>query len=185
MTTGTIRIADRDITYSIRVSQRAKRLRIAVYPGEKIVVTKPHTLNHSVVEKFLVTKADWVSEKLSEGKIIQSPDLLDDSYNHFLFNRGRARKLVKDKLARWNEVYNFEFRRIGIKQLKSRWGSCSSDSNLSFNYKLLFLPEQIQDLIIVHELCHLRERNHSKAFWDLVYLTQPDFKRLTKQIKKL
>ncbi len=93
-----------------------------------------------------------------------------------------ARTLVEQKLAHWNAHYNFVYRRVAIRNNKSRWGSASAKRNLNFNYRILFLPEHLQDYLIVHELCHLQEHNHSKNFWSLVAQTIPDYKKSRKEL---
>lgn len=95
-----------------------------------------------------------------------------------------ARLLVRTRLSYYNEAYGFPLRKIFIKSLKSRWGSCSQLGNLNFNYLLLFLPPPVQDYVIVHELCHLGEFNHSPAFWALVARTVPDYRELRAQLRR-
>ncbi len=85
-----------------------------------------------------------------------------------------ARALVHEKLKEWNTHYHHTYNSVAIRNQKSRWGSCSKKGNLNFHYRLLMLPVPLLDYIIVHELCHLREFNHSKNFWDLVAQTIPD-----------
>jgi predicted metal-dependent hydrolase len=87
-----------------------------------------------------------------------------------------------DQLAR---KYGFNFSKIIIKGQKTRWGSCSIRKNLSFNYKLMQYRQDVIDYVIIHELCHLREMNHSKRFWALVSGICPDYKSLKKELKKL
>ena len=65
------------------------------------------------------------------------------------------------------------------------WGSCSSKKNLNFSYRLYFLPEYLSDYIIIHELCHLKEMNHSKRFWDLVALVCPSYKDYRRELKNI
>lgn len=93
----------------------------------------------------------------------------------YLHYKEQARVLVHTKLAYWNAFYLFSYKRISIKNQKTRWGSCSSKGNLNFHYKIIMLPEHLVDYLIVHELCHLGQMNHSKAFWDLVARTIPDY----------
>jgi len=79
-----------------------------------------------------------------------------------------ARTLVHSRLEHFNKFYNFSYKRVFIKSQSTRWGSCSSKGNLNFNYRIALLPSHLADYIIVHELCHLKEFNHGKSFWDLV-----------------
>lgn len=94
---------------------------------------------------------------------------------NFLACRARAKKLVLERLAHFTPQYNVTFARVTIKDMVSRWGSCSRRGNLNFNYRLLFLPPELVDYVVVHEVCHLREMNHSRAFWALVGQTIPDY----------
>ena len=87
-----------------------------------------------------------------------------------------ARAFVHKKLELFNRHYGFAYNNVAIRNQRSRWGSCSKKGNLNFNYRILLLPEHLADSVIVHELCHLKEFNHSKAFWKLVEETIPDHK---------
>ena len=92
----------------------------------------------------------------------------------YLLHKETARVFVKKKLEEWNQYYGFSYNRITIRDQRSRWGSCSKKGNLNFNYRIIHLPEQLADLVIVHELCHLKEFNHSLSFWNLVARAIPD-----------
>lgn len=102
---------------------------------------------------------------------------------HYSAYKEQARELVVQKIAQWNQFYRFEFGRVAIRTQKTRWGSCSSKRNLNFNYRIVFLPEELQDYLIVHELCHLQEMNHAAAFWTLVEKTIPSYKILRARLK--
>lgn len=95
----------------------------------------------------------------------------------FLKHHESARAIVYSRLAHFNLHYKFIYKVVRIKSQASRWGSCSSIGNLNFNYKIAFLPSYLADYIIVHELCHIGEFNHSRNFWNLVSETIPDYKR--------
>lgn len=98
--------------------------------------------------------------------------------------KSEARALVLKKLEKYNEVYNFKYGRVSIRDQRTRWGSCSKKGNLNFNYKIVFLPEELADYIIAHELCHLKEFNHSSRFWDLVSRVFPNHLDLRKKLRK-
>jgi predicted metal-dependent hydrolase len=171
--------------YTTITSKRARRIRIAVYPDSRVVVTRPRGMALAKVEAFVQTKQAWIESKLQDTQRLGSPDLRTSDQMHFLLNRNAARKLVKEKLEQWNQVYNFEFGFFSIKKLKTRWGSCSPNGDMSFNYKILFLSEPLQDFVIIHELCHLRVRNHGRDFWNLVGLAKPQFRELQQQLRMI
>lgn len=102
---------------------------------------------------------------------------------HYARYKEQTRMLVHARLAFFNAHYRYKVGRVFIKNSKSRWGSCSSRGNLNFNYKLLFLPPEVADYVIVHELCHLKEFNHGPAFWALVAQTVPNHKVLRKALR--
>jgi len=98
--------------------------------------------------------------------------------------REQARRFVLSRLNYFNNFYKFEINRVAIKNTKTRWGSCSSKKNLNFNYKIIYLKPELADYLIVHELCHLGQFNHSKKFWALVSQTLPDYAKINKELKK-
>lgn len=95
-----------------------------------------------------------------------------------------ARQLIHTRLEYWNKHYKLTYKRVAIRNQRRSWGSCTSLGNLNFSYKILFLPAELADYIVVHELCHLKELNHSKNFWDLVAETIPDYLEKRLALKK-
>ncbi|MEK7103104.1 MAG: M48 family metallopeptidase, partial [Patescibacteria group bacterium] len=88
------------------------------------------------------------------------------------------------KIQYFNEYYNHPHTSVRIKDIRTKWGSCSSKGNLNFNYKLQFLPTHLIDYIVVHELCHLKQLNHGKEFWNLVIQCIPDAHDRKKELLK-
>ena len=103
----------------------------------------------------------------------------------YLINKEIARKIITIKINYLNSFYRFDVGKIAIRNQKTRWGSCSRRGNLNFNYRLIYLPPSLLDYVIVHELCHLKEFNHSPQFWKLVALTISDYKIVRKELRKL
>ena len=100
-------------------------------------------------------------------------------------HKRRAISLIVEKANKYTQIYKFKINRITVRNQKTRWGSCSKQGNLSFNYRITLLPESLAEYIIVHEICHLGEFNHSKKFWSLVEQTIPDYKEKRKALKKI
>lgn len=99
--------------------------------------------------------------------------------------REMARTLVENRLSFFNKIYKFNINRVAVKNTTSRWGSCSSKNNLNFNYKIIYLKPELADYLIVHELCHLGELNHSKRFWALVSKTIPSYAKISKELRQI
>ena len=105
------------------------------------------------------------------------------SAKDFKENKKKALELINERISYFNQSGEYPVGKVSIKNQKTRWGSCSGKRNLSFNYKLLFMPENLRDYIIIHELCHLKEMNHSQNFWNLVSEQVPNYKAIRRQIK--
>ncbi|WCL47831.1 M48 family metallopeptidase [Leptospira sp. GIMC2001] len=86
-------------------------------------------------------------------------------------------EVLPHRLKKYSEISGFQFKTYRIKKMKSRWGSCSSLGNLNFNIGLALVPIQILDYIVVHELCHIKEANHSSRFWKEVELLMPNYRQ--------
>jgi predicted metal-dependent hydrolase len=105
------------------------------------------------------------------------------NHRHYIKHKETARELATRKVSYFNEFYKHRYNKIHIRNQKTRWGSCSKQGNLNFNYKILFLPEKASDYIIVHELCHLKEFNHSPKFWNLVAKKFPDYREIKRALR--
>ncbi|MBI3120558.1 MAG: M48 family metallopeptidase [Candidatus Kerfeldbacteria bacterium] len=152
-------------------------MRLNVYLDGNFVVTRPRWVGEFVVEKFILQNADWVLKKLRSVKSIDQ-DVAPDRPQQFAEHKDRALEFVRSRVTYWNQFYHFDVANIGVRNQKTRWGSCSSKRTLSFNFKMVFLALHLADYIIVHELCHLQELNHSPAFWRLVERTIPNHKEI-------
>ena len=107
------------------------------------------------------------------------------SKKHYVQYKETARELAIKRIEHYNKVYGFTLNRVAIKNSKTRWGSCSKKGNLNFNYKIALLPLELADYVIVHELCHLGEFNHSPKFWKLVQMAVPNYKEVKRKFKRV
>ncbi len=171
------------ISYIIKSRKGAKGVRISVHTDTPVVITKSRLVPEILAHNFLKSKATWIQEKIEELSKKPKKLLAHYSTKDFKENKQNAYVLVHNKILHFNNFYKFEVKSVTIRNQKTRWGSCSGKGNLNFNYKIIFLPEELQDYIIVHELCHLKEMNHSKNFWALVAKQVPDYKDRINKIK--
>ncbi|MCF7843823.1 M48 family metallopeptidase [Candidatus Gracilibacteria bacterium] len=174
-----------DIEYSLSVSKRAKFIRLVISREGLLKVTIPFLVNENIAEDFIIQKSKWIIEKMENAKKNPKVAVQKHTKQEIKEYKTQALNIVSSRLEYWNTFYNFTYNKITIKNTKSRWGSCSKKGNLNFNYKIVLLPQKLADYIIVHELCHLGEMNHSSKFWTLVSKTIPDHKELRKQLKSI
>lgn len=185
-----IEINGRKIPYSLKLSGRSRHIKLIVCFNGDLVATVPKNFNENFISGFISKKSDWVLvkidyfKKLAESVKRGDKIIIKGSRNDYLKNKEKARILIKEKISKLNKIYNFEIKRISVKNQKSCWGSCSKKGNLNFNYKLIFLPENFADYIVTHEICHLKEFNHSKNFWDLVEIAVPNCLEIKKELRK-
>lgn len=178
-----------EVAYEIKESSRARSARITVHPDGRVVVTKPARVSAQAIARFVEAKRDWIETTVEKAKkrrgglpllALARPRKGSRAYKDA---RRDARALVLERLAHFNQFYGFSYGSISIRDQKTRWGSCSHKNNLSFNYRIVFLPPELADYIIVHELCHTREHNHSARFWEQVARQIPNHIAVRKYIR--
>ncbi len=171
--------------YTLKTSSRARNLRLSVHPGGSLTATAPAGMPLSVIERFIATKSEWIARAVKRMSRLDPKEIwrARGTKREYLAYRDAARALVMRRLPELNASYGFSYKRITIRNPTSRWGSCSKQGNLNFNYRIALLPLELADYIIVHELCHLKEFNHSKAFWQLVANKVPNHKELRKRLR--
>ncbi len=153
------------IPYELRRSERARTLRIAVYPDGEVVVTAPARASLSSIERFAKKYTAWVHKARERSKSHQTIRLVRSDIVRL---KKEALNFAEDRCRYYAARYGFTYAKITIRAQKSRWGSCSRRGNLSFNYKIAALPREIAEYVIVHEICHRGAFDHSKKFWELV-----------------
>ncbi|MBR5711992.1 MAG: M48 family metallopeptidase [Lachnospiraceae bacterium] len=101
------------------------------------------------------------------------------------WGRRYAGEVLRARLTDWANRLGVTFNTLNIKETKTRWGSCSALGNINLHWKLILVPTRLSDYILVHELCHRLELNHSNAFWSLVERVLPDYKERRKELRSI
>lgn len=175
--------------YELKESARAKYVRIQVDANGEVRVTKPKRASLRSVEQFVKARRQWIEDakrKASKRRgglpLIPLPRPRKGS-RAYEEARAAARALAHARLEFFNTQFTTIYGSVSIRNQKTRWGSCSHNNNLSFNYRIAFLPPELADYIIVHELCHTIEHNHSPRFWAQVARALPNHEALRKEIR--
>ncbi len=166
--------------YILRSHPRAKNLRISIKADGRVIVTKPKRVSIATAEHFIQTKSSWIIEKFNS---LPKSQTIKHTKKEIAELKVKALHIAEEKVKYFNQYYKFTYKNICIRNQKTRWGSCSKQGNLNFNYKIALLPENLANYLVVHEICHLGEFNHSQKFWDLVGEMIPDYKVLQRELK--
>ena len=146
-------------------SARAGRIIITVSPGKGVRVAVPRKASFDDALEFVKLKNNWVRKHLEK---IRRNNTRHREYADTLANidQKKAGKALSDRLKRLAEKHGFEYQRLTVRKQRTRWGSCSHKNAISLNLKLVILPEELRDYVMLHELVHTRIHNHSQKFWD-------------------
>lgn len=187
-----------EIVYEIQYSRR-KSLAMKFSREGVLIVKVPMGIQKQYILDFLHKKEKWIyrqytmlqkrgnshfeikkGETISfRGKSIQ----VEDPVKTKKWLIEEARKEIHKKAMYFSEQIGVTYNRIAIREQRTRWGSCSTKSNLNFNWKLILMPEEILNYVIIHELIHLIEMNHSSRFWNLVGYYCPKYKEYKAWLK--
>ncbi len=157
-----------------------------IEPDLSVLIRAPFHMSDRDIEKFLRDSDDWIRKHRDEArkKLLakeNSPKLSMDEIRKLA---EEAAKDIPERVKRFAPIVGVDYGRITIRNQKSRWGSCSSRKNLNFNCLLMLAPPEQRDYVVVHELCHLKEMNHSKRFWKEVERVLPDYKKSVKWLRE-
>jgi len=171
--------------FVLRRPPRTKYLRLRISADGSLSVAAPRAYPIFLINQFISSRAQWIVTNIKKVRDRHSLLSLNHQASEIKKYKIATRELLTDRLKYFNQYYNFSIKQISIRNQRSRWGSCSSKGNLNFNYRLCLLPPDLADYIIVHELCHLGQMNHSKQFWQLVAKTIPDYKVRKQKLSKI
>jgi predicted metal-dependent hydrolase len=145
-------------------SRRARRIVISVRTGKGVRVTVPYRTPLASALEFVRAKKSWINRHLLR---VQEYEKSKQAFNDVFLtiNKTEARKKIIARLAELARQHGFTYDKVSIRNQRTRWGSCSAKGNISLNIKLVALPLELFDYVILHELVHTRVHNHSRKFW--------------------
>ena len=164
-------------------SKRARNLNISVKPFTGVRVAVPDGLSFEKAEEFVRTRTDWIQRHLERMRKFER-EYAANSETPLAIDRANAKRRLSRRLKCLAEKHGFAYNRVFIRNQKTRWGSCSPKNNISLNMKLVRLPDELIDYVILHELAHTRVKNHSKDFWREMYRLVGDARRLDSRLKE-
>lgn len=170
------------ISYEI-IRSRRRTLALQVTREGRVVVRAPLRYPADRIEAFVRQHEPWLQKKLSEQKERGSALPVLSREEEYAC-REQARQVLGEKTAYYARRMGVTYGRISIRGQKTRWGSCSAKGNLNYNWKLMLCPEKVQNYVVVHELAHRREMNHSKAFYRIVEEILPDYRDSIRWLKE-
>ena len=171
--------------YTIIRSNR-RSLSITIDPDANLIVRAPRRMSDKTIAAFVASKRDWIEKHMEKvrkraAKREEVPEFTEEERKALT---KKARKMILEKVAYYAPIVGVTYGRIAIRKQRTVWGSCSSKGNLNFNYLLALMPDEVVDYVVVHELCHRKEMNHSPRFWAEVEKVIPDHKALRKWLKE-
>lgn len=170
--------------YEIVRSNR-RTLSIEIKPDGRVIVKAPLFMSKAAIDYFVRQKEDWIEKNkekvLKKNRLNSNVEKFTEEELKVL--KKRAKNMILPLVEDYAEIMGLEYGTVSIRAQHSRWGSCSGKGNLNFNCLLALCPEACMRYVVVHELCHIRHMNHSKAFWREVEEYMPDYKIHRKWLK--
>lgn len=163
-----------------------KTMSLEITREAEILIRAPYGMKDSEIKDFIDRKAAWVEKHLrmqeERNETMQSVEHLTVEELRGLADQ--ALKTIPERVAYYARKMQVTYGRITIRNQKTRWGSCSSEGNLNFNCLLMLAPPEVMDYVVVHELCHRKEMNHSPRFWNEVEQVLPDYQERRRWLKE-
>lgn len=164
-------------------SKRARNLNISIKPFRDVRVTVPSGYSFRKAEEIFYSKTGWIKKHLERFRQAEKEHKSLAKSSNDIDKTSAKKKLVK-RLRELAEKHAFSFNKVFIKNQKTRWGSCSEKNNINLNMKLMLLPENLIDYVILHELVHLQIKSHNKEFWTELNRFTGNSKAIDKKLNK-
>ena len=168
------------------IRSNRKTVSIQVNQDLSITVRAPQRVTQKEIKRILEKNDSWIQKHIEmlREKQAEAEDVKKLTAEEIKTLAEQALKLIPQIVEYFARQVGVTYGRITIRNQKTRWGSCSSKGNLNFNCLLMLAPTEILDYVVVHELCHRKEMNHSKAFWTEVEKVLPDYRQSVQWLKE-
>ena len=162
------------------VRSSRKTLAVQIRADGTVIARAPLRMPKDRILCFLSEKASWI--RMQQGKMQEREKMRQQACIHLDAAqekelRERAKAVLAQRTAYFARQIGVTYGRITVRDQKTRWGSCSQTGNLNFNFRLILAPSEVLDYVVVHELCHRRQMNHSAQFWQEVAQVLPDYRK--------
>jgi predicted metal-dependent hydrolase len=168
-------------------SSRRRTLSLQVRHDGQVIVRAPQSVSLREIESFIRKNTGWLKKHLEMAERQRTAEAessaLPLTMEEIRALASQALRVIPVRVAHFAPAVGVKYGRITIRNQKTRWGSCSAKGNLNFNCLLMLAPAEVMDYVIVHELCHRKEMNHSPRFWAEVAKVIPDYKSREKWLK--
>ena len=162
------------------IRSNRKTITMRITGPDSVEVRAPLGMPQSQIDDFIERHQAWIAKHID--RIPQPASPFTEEEIRALGDQ--ALQVIPDRVRHYAALIGVRYGRITIRNQKSKWGSCSANGNLNFNCLLMLTPPEVIDSIVVHELCHRKEMNHSKAFWTEVEKIIPDYRQREKWLKE-
>ena len=167
------------------IRSKRKTLGLEIKPDGRVIARAPMRMKQSEIDKFINEKSAWIEKHLQKLQVAQEQqgtiEKLSDADIHELAEK--ALQYIPPRVEHYATIIGVDYGRVTIRNQKTKWGSCSAKGNLNFNCLLMLTPPEVIDSVVVHELCHRKEMNHSKRFYDEVLKAYPEYHKWNKWLK--
>ncbi len=164
---------------------RSMRKTVAITVGRdgSVVVRAPHTASRAMIDRYVQSKQAWIRSTVESMQKRMSECLrLQLTEEQIRECKAKAGAWLTQRADHYAAIMGVRYREIKISSALTRWGSCTSKGTINFAYRLILAPPELADYVVVHELAHLIEMNHSKRFWQIVGRMMPDYKDRQKRL---
>ena len=163
------------------IRSRRKTLALEISSDASLIIRAPKLMPLFLIKKFIKQKQSWITKKQN---LIKTRNKKIQNTKTIKISKKQALEKITKRVKYYSSLSGFKYRNIKITSAQKRWGSCSVQNNLNFPQRLALAPDKVINYVVIHELCHIKEKNHSSNFWQEVAKIMPNYKIYKKWLKE-